>query len=167
MIAPFELSFDLELLAGGFGIPPELVYEQLMDGRIRSLWNERQICNRDGYESAPSKKSPFDVVYQDEHKLEVRSITKNINFNPSKNIGGSRSRNQKDFDEKQDGQAGYLVVDNPTIADDGFTATMQVYFIPTSTIKKWVARGRCGGMGDCKIMARTKLLKLLKVEGLA
>jgi hypothetical protein len=136
----FTLKWDLDALADALGMKPAEVKEYLSDGRRASFLIERRLKKDNaGWKLAPSEGADYDLSDPEGGKWEVRSITRGgVYFNPSNQVGSSRSFDEGAFLAKLSKIKGFIlsdIVDFPTV---------DVFVIPSKTVRKWYKAGDLG-----------------------
>lgn len=100
-------KINLELLAQALGLTnSEMAYNFMNDGRITGRLGEFWV---DG--TRQNENASFDVKNNNNERIEVRSITKNVSFASSKEVGYGRSVTEKGFKQKLDSLDKYLLLD--------------------------------------------------------
>jgi hypothetical protein len=100
-------KINLELLAQALGLTnSEIAYKFMNDGRITGRLGEFWV---DG--TRQNENASFDVKNNNNERIEVRSITKNVSFASSKEVGYGRSVTEKGFKQKLDSLDKYLLLD--------------------------------------------------------
>lgn len=98
---------DLELLAQALDlIDSEEAYKFLNDGRITGRLGEFWVDGQRQKENAP-----FDVENENGERVEVRSITTQVSFASSKEVGYGRSVTEEGFKQKLNSLDKYLLLD--------------------------------------------------------
>ena len=100
-------KINLELLAQALGLTnSEMAYNFMNDGRSTGRLGEFWV---DG--TRQNENASFDVKNNNNERIEVRSITKNVSFASSKEVGYGRSVTEKGFKQKLDSLDKYLLLD--------------------------------------------------------
>lgn len=100
-------NIDLKLLAEALCLEDfEHAYDFLNDGRIVGRLGEFWVEGKRQNENAP-----FDVKNKVGERVEVRSITKKVNFASSKEVGYGRSVTEEGFMQKLNSLDKYLLLD--------------------------------------------------------
>jgi len=150
-----RFTWDIEEISKALKITKEDVRVYFTDGRRVSFILERRLA----YEVlkgrlAPSEGAGYDLIDQDGHKWEVRSITQGgIYFSPSYMVGSGRRFNQKGFLEKLNEVKGYILSDVESFPEVPF------WIVPSSQVREWWERGF---LGTTTKITREKALRLLK-----
>lgn len=98
---------DLDLLAQALGLTDRNeAYKFLNDGRITGRLGEFWV---DG--NRQNENAPFDVENDSGERIEVRSITKQVSFASSKEVGYGRSVTEEGFKQKLNSLDKYLLLD--------------------------------------------------------
>ncbi len=105
------LEWDLNKLKDALDLDEEDIKKYFTDGRRVSFLTERKLARAYSGRLAKSEGAGYDLVLPGEKKWEVRSLTKNIYFCPSKMVGSSRSFEEEGFLKKLDEIEGYFVCD--------------------------------------------------------
>ena len=92
---------NYEKLSEGFKLPVEQVIKFLNDGRVMGRLGEfiHSLSSGGGRQN---ENSSFDILEEDNQKSEVRSITKQVSFASSKEVGFGRKVTENGFKEKLD-----------------------------------------------------------------
>jgi len=105
------LKWDISKLKTALELSEEDVKKYFTDGRRVSFLTERMIVKKYNGILSPSEGAGYDVIMPGGKKWEVRSLTKNVYFCPSKMVGSSRSFDEKGFLNKLDEIEGYYICD--------------------------------------------------------
>jgi hypothetical protein len=100
-------KLDFKAIAKGFGFKNEYEARKFCDdgrimGRVGEFWHEGERQNEN---------SPFDVKDKDGKRVEVRSITTQVSFASSKEVGYGRSVTNEGFEQKLNSLDSYLLLD--------------------------------------------------------
>jgi hypothetical protein len=148
------LKWDIKELSNSLKLAELDVKAYFQDGRRISFLLERRI-NKEvlAGDLAPSEGSSFDLYDKDGNKWEVRSITKGgTYFNPSKDVGSSRTFNEKNFFDKLSEIEGYILCDIVSFPN------VPYWKVNSETVKDWYSKGF---LGKNARMTREKLLAIL------
>ena len=148
------LEWNIKELSDSLKLAEIDVKAYFQDGRRISFLLERRI-NKEvlAGELAPSEGSSFDLYDKDGNKWEVRSITKGgTYFNPSKDVGSSRTFNEKNFLNKLSEIEGYILCDIISFPN------VPYWKVESATVKDWYSKGF---LGKNARMTREKLLAIL------
>ena len=101
---------NYEKLSEGFKLPVEQVIKFLNDGRVMGRLGEfiHSLSSGGGRQN---ENSSFDILEEDNQKTEVRSITKQVSFASSKEVGFGRKVTENGFKEKLDSIDRYVLLD--------------------------------------------------------
>lgn len=101
---------NYEKLSEGFKLPVEQVIKFLNDGRVMGRLGEfiHSLSSGGGRQN---ENSSFDILEEDNQKSEVRSITKQVSFASSKEVGFGRKVTENGFKEKLDSIDRYVLLD--------------------------------------------------------
>jgi hypothetical protein len=101
---------NYEKLSKGFNLPVEQVIDFLNDGRIMGRLGEfvHSISSGGGRQN---ENSSFDILEENNQKTEIRSITKNVSFASSKEVGYGRKVTENGFIEKLNSIDRYVLLD--------------------------------------------------------
>lgn len=103
-------SIDLPLLAKSLGLSENLAFEFINDGRIMGRLGEFTHSQTHGG-SREKENSSFDITESASTKTEIRSITKNVCFASSKEIGYGRKVTETGFQEKLNSIDRFVLLD--------------------------------------------------------
>lgn len=99
-------KLDYKKIAEGFSFNSEKeALDFVNDGRIMGRVGEFWQGNRQ------KENSPFDVTDEEGNRGEVRSITKQVSFASSKEVGFGRSVTEEGFNQKLNSLDNYLLLD--------------------------------------------------------
>ena len=108
----FFLQWDPLELSKGLKIRFEDVNEYFTDGRrILFLIERRLYLEHEEWMLAPSEGANYDLLDPQSKKWEVRSLTKGVYFNPSKDVGPGRSFKEASFLTKLKLLEGFIIAD--------------------------------------------------------
>ena len=133
------LKWDVDLVSTSLKLKKEETIEYFKDGRRASFLMERKIrdvINRKldtnkQWTLAISEGSGYDLLDANNEKWEVRSLTKNVYFTPSNQVGSGRSFNKTGFLQKVNHIKGYFITDITKFP------TIPYYKLTSDQIKKW------------------------------
>ena len=112
MKSRFFLQWDPLELSKSLKIRLEDVNEYFTDGRRISFLIERRLyLEHEGWMLAPSEGAHYDLLDPQRKKWEVRSLTKGVYFNPSKDVGSGRSFKEASFLTKLKLLEGFIIAD--------------------------------------------------------
>jgi hypothetical protein len=111
MVEKLKHSIDLQKVADGFGISVDDVTKFLNDGRVMGRLGEFIYADKMGGERAKSENSPYDIDMPNGDKIEVRSITNNISFASSKEVGFGRHVTEEGYAEKLNNLTYFVGID--------------------------------------------------------
>ena len=136
----FTMSWNEQELAHAFRVEREDVREYLTDGRRVSFIIERRLkWENPGWELAPSEGAGYDLLDPEGKKWEVRSITRGgVYFNPSNQVGSSRSYNEEGFQKKLYEIDGFILSDIMKFPD------VEIFVVPVQNVLRWHERGLLG-----------------------
>ena len=149
------LTWNVSEIANALKIGESDVREYFTDGRRVSFILERRLA----YEVikgklAPSEGAGYDLLDSQNHKWEVRSVTKSgIYFCPSYMVGSGRSFDEPGFIAKLREIEGYIISDVESFPRVPF------WILPKTTVEKW---WRSGKLGSQTKISRAVALKLLE-----
>ena len=140
------LNWDINLISAALKLTKEETSEYFKDGRRASFIMERKIrdaMNNDLTEDkkwklAISEGSGYDLLDLNNNKWEVRSLTKNVYFTPSNQVGSGRSFNKLGFLEKINQIEGYFVTDIIKFPE------IPYYKLTSNQVKRWWNDGKLG-----------------------
>lgn len=117
-------KIDYEKLSDGFNLPIEQVKNFLNDGRIMGRLGEfvHSVSHNGGRQN---ENSIFDILEENNQKTEIRSITKNVSFASSKEVGYGRKVTENGFIEKLNSIDRYVLLDLRNLKN-GFYDTIEV-----------------------------------------
>jgi hypothetical protein len=103
-------KIDYEKLSDGFNLPIEQVKNFLNDGRVMGRLGEfiHSLSSGGGRQN---ENSSFDILEKNNQKTEIRSITKNVSFASSKEVGYGRKVTENGFIEKLNSIDRYVLLD--------------------------------------------------------
>ena len=103
-------KIDYEKLSDGFNLPIEQVKNFLNDGRVMGRLGEfiHSLSSGGGRQN---ENSSFDILEKNNQKTEIRSITKNVSFASSKEVGYCRKVTENGFIEKLNSIDRYVLLD--------------------------------------------------------
>ena len=107
----YELNLTNKVQLGP--ISKQVLYERLTDGRISGLLAE-DLANAifNNVSKAPSERAPFDLIDEEGHRYECRTITKGgTALVPSNQLGQGRHYDRVAHKKKVDSLYAYLFVD--------------------------------------------------------
>jgi|TARA_B100000029_G_scaffold464459_1_gene498434 hypothetical protein len=104
-------KIDWKKVSEGLGISEENTKECFNDGRFMGRYGEFVLAEKTNSNRAKSEGASYDVDSSDGLKKEVRSITKQISFASSKEVGYGRKVTEKGFKEKLDALDIYVGID--------------------------------------------------------
>lgn len=150
----FQLRWDEEELARAFKVSPIDVREYLTDGRRVSFIIERRLkWENTGWKLAPSEGAGYDLLDPEGGMWEVRSITRQgVYFNPSNQVGSSRSFNEERFQLKLSGIKGFILSDIVKFP------VVDVFVVPVENVLRWHS---ARALGSNARVSRTKFLGVL------
>ena len=107
-IGTYKLNY--EKLSEGFKLPVDDVIKFLNDGRIMGRLGEfiHSLSSGGGRQN---ENSSFDILEENSQKSEVRSITKQVSFASSKEVGFGRKVTENGFKEKLNSIDRYVLLD--------------------------------------------------------
>jgi len=107
-IGTHKLNYDK--LSEGFKLPVDDVIKFLNDGRIMGRLGEfiHSLSSGGGRQN---ENSSFDILEENSQKSEVRSITKQVSFASSKEVGFGRKVTENGFKEKLNSIDRYVLLD--------------------------------------------------------
>ena len=103
-------KIDYEKLSDGFNLPIEQVKNFLNDGRVMGRLGEYTHSLSSGG-GRQNENSSFDILEKNNQKTEIRSITKNVSFASSKEVGYGRKVTENGFIEKLNSIDRYVLLD--------------------------------------------------------
>ena len=103
-------KLNYEKLSEGFKLPVDDVIKFLNDGRIMGRLGEfiHSLSSGGGRQN---ENSSFDILEENSQKSEVRSITKQVSFASSKEVGFGRKVTENGFKEKLNSIDRYVLLD--------------------------------------------------------
>jgi hypothetical protein len=103
-------KLDYENLSEGFKLPVNKVIDFLNDGRVMGRLGEfiHSLSSGGGRQN---ENSSFDILEKNNQKTEIRSITKNVSFASSKEVGYGRKVTENGFIEKLNSIDRYVLLD--------------------------------------------------------
>ena len=104
-------KIDWKKVSEGLGISEENTKECFNDGRFMGRYGEFVLAEKTNSNRAKSEGASYDIDSYDGLKKEVRSITKQISFASSKEVGFGREVTEKGFQEKLDALDIYVGID--------------------------------------------------------
>ena len=104
-------KIDWKKVSEGLGISEENTKECFNDGRFMGRYGEFVLAEKTNSNRAKSEGASYDVDSSDGLKKEVRSITKQISFASSKEVGYGRKVTEKGFQEKLNSLDTYVGID--------------------------------------------------------
>ena len=104
-------KIDWKKVSEGLGISEENTKECFNDGRFMGRYGEFVLAEKTNSNRAKSEGASYDIDSYDGLKKEVRSITKQISFASSKEVGFGRAVTEKGFQEKLDALDIYVGID--------------------------------------------------------
>lgn len=113
-------KIDLKQLAKGFGISESMVVEFLNDGRTFGRLGEFIYAEKTGATRAKSEGSPYDIDGLNGERIEIRSITNQISFASSKEVGYGRKVTEAGFSEKLNSVDYFVGIDFRNISNPTF-----------------------------------------------
>jgi hypothetical protein len=117
-------KIDWELVSEGLGLPLDKSIEMFNDGRILGRLGEFLHQEREKGERQ-NENSSFDIVEIDKIKTEVRSITTQVSFASSKEVGFGRKVTENGFLDKLNSVDRFVLIDKRLI-NDGLLETIEV-----------------------------------------
>ena len=111
-------------ISEGFGLPKKQTIECFNDGRMMGRIGEFMHKITSGGQRE-NENSSFDVTEYDGTKSEVRSITKQLSFAPSKETGFGRKVTTEGFETKMDSLDRFVVLDLREI-EEGIIHTIEI-----------------------------------------
>lgn len=107
-------KIDWNLVSSGLGLPISSTIEMFNDGRILGRLGE--FLHADSNQGKREKEnSSFDVKETNKIRSEIRTITNNVSFASSKEIGFGRKVTESGFASKLNSLDRYLLVDKREI----------------------------------------------------
>jgi hypothetical protein len=103
-------KFNYEKISEGFKLPVEEVIKFLNDGRVMGRLGEF-IHSLSSCGERQNENSSFDILEEDNQKSEIRSITNEVSFASSKEVGYGRKVTEKGFIEKLNSIDRYILLD--------------------------------------------------------
>jgi hypothetical protein len=134
------IPIDIKKLSDGLYINLEDSLDIFSDGRIMGLISEKILAATPGWLKSTS--NVYDITDNQKHKLEVRSITNQVIFSPSKNIGIGRKFNENDLLKKFDSIYGFLLIDLNKL--DLYNNQLYYIIIKSDIVKNWYCKGLLG-----------------------
>lgn len=107
----FTHKLNLKKVAEGLGLSEEEVIAFLNDGRIVGRLGEFIYAKKTGSTRAKSEGSAYDVDGSNGERIEVRSITDQISFASSKEVGYGRKVTEAGFEEKMNSLDYFVGID--------------------------------------------------------
>jgi len=107
----FSHKLDLKKVAEGLGLSEAEVVSFFNDGRIVGRLGEFIYANKTGSNRAKSEGSSYDVDGVNGERIEVRSITEQISFASSKEVGYGRKVTEAGFNEKMNSLDFFVGID--------------------------------------------------------
>ena len=104
-------KIDWKKVSEGLGISEENTKKCFNDGRFMGRYGEFVLAEKTNSNRAKSEGASYDIDSYDGLKKEVRSITKQISFASSKEVGFGREVTEKGFQEKLDALDIYVGID--------------------------------------------------------
>jgi len=104
-------KIDWKKVSEGLGISEENTKECFNDGRFMGRYGEFVLAEKTNSNRAESEGASYDIDSSDGLKKEVRSITKQISFASSKEVGYGRKVTEKGFQEKLNSLDTYVGID--------------------------------------------------------
>lgn len=145
-------TWDPAACIAPFGLNDKQGGYLLLDPRVRGLLVERAICSLPGWDNSPGREAAFDAIAPDGRRFEVRSFNKRLSFTPSSMRGAGRHFDEAAWLEWLSGVDGVLVADMKEFP------TVEVYLVPSHTLRLWFTQGRLGKNAS---VGRTAALDLL------
>jgi hypothetical protein len=109
-------EIDWTIIAQGFGLPVDKTIEMFNDGRILGRLGEFLHQNsNDGMRE--NENSPFDIKEKNNTNSEVRTITSQVSFAPSKEVGYGRKVTEQGFLEKLTSVDQFILIDKRLIEE--------------------------------------------------
>jgi hypothetical protein len=109
-----EHKIDWELVAKGFGLSVEDTIEMFNDGRMLGRVGE-YLHKKSENGIRQNENSSFDVKESNGVRSEIRSITENVSFASSKEVGSGRTVTEDGFNEKLNSLDRYILIDKRKI----------------------------------------------------
>jgi len=109
-----EHKIDWELVAKGFGLSVEDTIEVFNDGRMLGRVGE-YLHKKSENGIRQNENSSFDVKESNGVRSEIRSITENVSFASSKEVGSGRTVTEDGFNEKLNSLDRYILIDKRKI----------------------------------------------------
>jgi hypothetical protein len=101
---------DYEKISEGFKLPINQVIDFLNDGRVMGRLGEF-IHSMSSGGGRQNENSSFDILEKNNQKSEIRSITTEVSFASSKEVGYGRQVTENGFKEKLDSIDRYVLLD--------------------------------------------------------
>ena len=120
-------KIDWKKVSEGLGISEENTKECFNDGRFMGRYGEFVLAEKTNSNRAKSEGASYDIDSYDGLKKEVRSITKQISFASSKEVGFGREVTEKGFQEKLDALDIYVGIDFRNMGEIEFIAISKEY----------------------------------------
>jgi hypothetical protein len=148
----FTHKLDLKNISVGLGMDNFSTSMFLDDGRL--LGRLAEFIFAEKYQGKKTAENmPYDVTMPNGDKVEIRSITKNLSFASSKEVGYGRSVTMQGFQQKLDVVDYYVVVDyNKESGEMTFIKITKPAILQME---------RDGVIGKNKSVSRKKILKLI------
>jgi hypothetical protein len=109
-----EHKIDWELVSKGFGLSVEDTIEMFNDGRMLGRVGE-YLHKKSENGIRQNENSSFDVKESNGIRSEIRSITENVSFASSKEVGSGRTVTEDGFNEKLNSLDRYILIDKRKI----------------------------------------------------
>lgn len=153
----FSFPFDLAGIGAAMGLTPDEARHFFDDGRIVGRYAEFVVQHRGLGARAKSEGSAYDNDMVDGQRLEVRSITHQVSFASSKEVGYGRKVTTQGFAEK------LAAVDVWCLVDVEDFANWRFIFLTTAEVKQMVEQGV---LGKNRTASRKKFVKYLMEQHL-
>jgi hypothetical protein len=143
-----ECVVNWELVAEGFGLTVKDTIEMFNDGRMLGRVGE-YLHKKSENGIRQNENSSFYVEEVDGTKSEIRSITNNVSFAASKEVGSGRNVTEEGFNKKLNSIDRYILIDKRKI-NNGILAFIEVTKNDVITLK----------LGKKKSMSANKFFKI-------
>lgn len=150
--ANFKFTFDVSGVAAAMGLTTEEAHKFFNDGRIVGRYAEFIIQNKGIGNRSKSEGTAYDNDMADGQRLEVRSITKQVSFASSKEVGFGRQVTENGWTEKLNAVDVWCLVDFDNLSE------WQFIFLTTDEVKQMADRDV---LGKNRNVSRNKFLSYL------
>lgn len=114
-------KIDIPLLAKSLGLSEDQALDFINDGRIMGRLGEFTHSNLFGG-VREKENSSYDITESGMTKTEIRSITKNVSFASSKEIGYGRKVTEEGFQKKLDSLDNFVLLDLRNLEKGEYTS---------------------------------------------